>query len=81
MADKLIRLYGAGWCPDTARAKTILAVNHVLYSWFDVDEDKAARGYVESVNDGDCRIPTIVFTDGSILVEPENEELEKKLGL
>lgn len=32
-------------------------------------------------NDGKDVIPTIVFDDGSVLVEPTNAELAKKLGL
>ena len=36
---------------------------------------------VEELNDGKTIIPTIVFDDGSILVEPSNAELAAKLGL
>lgn len=79
MTDEEIRIYGATWCPDTSRARRIFDKHHIRFDWFDVDEDSAARKYVEGVNDGDCRIPTIVFLDGSILVEPEDRELERKL--
>ena len=79
MPDEIIRVYGATWCPDTSRARRILDKNHIRFAWYDVDVDRSARTYVESVNHGNCRIPTIVFIDGSILVEPENEELENKL--
>ena len=79
MADEAIRIYGATWCPDTSRARKVFDKHHIHFAWFDVDEDRAARKYVESVNDGDCRIPTIVFIDGSILVEPADPELERKL--
>ncbi|HEX8001159.1 MAG TPA: FAD-dependent oxidoreductase [Mycobacteriales bacterium] len=47
----------------------------------DVDADAEGRAYVESVNDGKDIIPTIVFEDGSILVEPSNAELAERLGL
>lgn len=43
--------------------------------------DPAAMAYVEKVNNGMRSIPTIVFPDGSILVEPTNAELARKLGL
>lgn len=79
MTEKTIRVYGATWCPDTSRARRILDKHHIGFAWYDVDVDRSARAFVESLNDGDCRIPTIVFLDGSILVEPENEELENKL--
>jgi glutaredoxin len=79
MADETIRIYGATWCPDTSRVRRIFDKHHIHFAWFDVDTDRTARTYVESLNDGDCRIPTIVFADGSILVEPEDPELERKL--
>jgi mycoredoxin len=79
MPEKIIRVYGATWCPDTSRARKILDKNHIRFAWHDVDTDRSARAYVESVNQGNCRIPTIVFIDGSILVEPEDEELESRL--
>lgn len=37
--------------------------------------------YVEKANKGKRFIPTIVFQNGSILVEPANAELSTKLGL
>ena len=79
MKEETIRVYGATWCPDTSRARRILDKNHIRFAWHDVDNDRSARAYVESVNHGNCRIPTIVFLDGSILVEPADEELESRL--
>jgi mycoredoxin len=35
---------------------------------------------VVKINKGNRSVPTIVFPDGSVLVEPSNAELEKKLG-
>ena len=37
--------------------------------------------YVEQVNGGKQIIPTIVFEDGSVLMEPTNAELAEKLGI
>jgi mycoredoxin len=34
---------------------------------------------VQRVNHGYRSVPTIVFPDGSLLVEPSNAELERKL--
>ena len=47
----------------------------------DIDEDEEGRKHVQAVNDGKQIIPTIVFQDGSILVEPSNAELAAKLGI
>ena len=74
-------VYGAPWCPDCKRAKQFLGEQRVPYDWVDIDLDEEARDYVQSVNDGKQIIPTIVFEDGSILVEPDNSELALKLGI
>lgn len=76
-----IKVYGAHWCPDCRRSKRFLGEQQVPYEWIDIEQDEEARGYVEQVNNGKRIIPTIVFPDGSILVEPSNAELAQKLGL
>ncbi|MCH7746366.1 MAG: FAD-dependent oxidoreductase, partial [Chloroflexi bacterium] len=43
--------------------------------------DEEGRNRVQQLNDGKQIIPTIVFEDGSILVEPSNAELAAKLGI
>ena len=74
-------VYGAPWCPDCKRAKQFLGEQRVPYDWIDIDLDEEARDYVQRVNDGKQIIPTIVFEDGSILVEPTNSELALKLDI
>lgn len=53
----------------------------VHFKWIDIEQDQAGRAFVEKINHGKRIIPTIVFDDGSFLVEPSNAELAKKLGL
>jgi mycoredoxin len=74
-----IKVYGTRWCPDCQRAKQVLTKKGIAYEWIDIEEDPASAAYVEKVNKGYKSVPTIVFTDGSVLVEPSNSELEKKL--
>src|SRR5258708_22233020 len=83
MADEnaKITVYGAPWCPDCRRSKKFLAEQLVRYHWVDIDESAEGRGFVEAKNNGKRIIPTIVFEDGSFLVEPTNAELASKLGL
>ncbi len=76
-----ITVYGASWCPDCKRAKKFLSEQLVPYTWIDLGEHPEAQQIVEGYNDGKQIIPTIVFADGSILVEPSNAELAAKLGL
>ena len=81
MPDQRIRMFGAPWCPDCKRAKQFFNEQRIAYEWNDIDEDEEARAYVQQVNDGKQIIPTIIFQDGSILVEPSNAELGDKLGI
>ena len=79
MAD--IKVYGAPWCPDCKQAKKFLAEHRVPYAWIDIDQDRAGLHVVEELQRGGRTIPTIIFPDGSYLVEPSNDELARKLGL
>ena len=49
------------------------------YNYINIDEDEAAAEYVAKVNNGSRSVPTIIFPDGSVLVEPSNTVLTKKL--
>ena len=81
LQDKPILVYSTVWCPDCKRAKRFFGEQRVPYVNIDIEQDPEAMAYVEKVNNGMRIIPTIVFPDGSILVEPSNAELAKKLGL
>ena len=76
-----LKVYGAPWCPDCRRSKQFLGEMRVPYDWIDIDEDAKAAEYVREKNDGKQIIPTIIFEDGSVLTEPSNDELARKLGL
>ncbi len=76
-----IQIYGAPWCPDCKRAKKFLAEQRVPYDWIDIDQDAEGMRLVEAKNAGKQIIPTILFEDGSVLVEPTNAELARRLGI
>ncbi|MCA9914184.1 MAG: FAD-dependent oxidoreductase, partial [Anaerolineae bacterium] len=77
MAD-IIKVYGATWCPDCRRAKQFFDDHRVPYEWIDITDNEEAIAIVEELNDGNRSIPTILFKDGSVLVEPSNAELAAK---
>ncbi len=76
-----ITVYGAHWCPDCRRSKQFLGEHQIPYRWVDIEQDPVAEQYVIEQNQGRRIIPTIVFGDGSVLVEPSNAELAAHLGL
>ncbi len=81
MEQSEITVYGANWCGDCRRAKKFMDDNGVAYDWVDIENDPAAVDLVLKLNGGKRVIPTIVFEDGSILIEPTNSELASKLGV
>jgi thioredoxin reductase (NADPH) len=81
MSEANITVYGAHWCPDCRRSKQFLGEHQIPYNWVDIEADSAAEKFVIEKNNGKRIIPTIVFADGSFLVEPTNAELAAKLGL
>ena len=74
-----LTVYGASWCPDVQRSRALLDRQGVEYSYVDVEADAAAEARVRDLQDGARRIPTIVWDDGSFLVEPSDDELSARL--
>lgn len=81
MTKPQITVYGTYWCPDCRRAKKFLGEQFIPYTWVDIEQDREGEQTVLQKNNGKRIIPTIVFEDGSILVEPTNAQLARKLGL
>jgi len=79
MVNSNIIMYGTGWCGDCVRSKCIFITHNISYQWIDIDKDKTAREFVRNINNGNCSVPTIVFPNGAILVEPSEDVLIKQL--
>ena len=81
MPNSNIIVYGTNWCWDCHRARSFLKKHKIPYKWVDIDRDKDGEKYVLQANKGMRSVPTIVFEDGSILVEPSNKQLALKLDI
>lgn len=78
MKQGKILFYGSDWCGDCRRARKWLDDHDIAYEYHDTEIEDDAIELVREVNDGLQSIPTIIFPDKSILVEPTNEELKQK---
>lgn len=78
--QKEILVYGTRWCGDTKRARLFFESHNIDYHFIDIDQDKNGERIVREVNEGSRSVPTIIFSDGSILVEPNENSLAKKMG-
>jgi mycoredoxin len=74
-----ITLYGTSWCGDCRIARFVLDKFGVNYLDVDIDVEPEAGAKVIELNNGNRSVPTILFPDGSVLVEPGRKELENKL--
>jgi mycoredoxin len=78
--EKII-IYGTEWCGDCRRARRLLDQHNIPYQLINIDRDREAEQFVLKTNGGMRSVPTIVFPDHSILVEPSSYRLAEKLGI
>jgi mycoredoxin len=81
LEENEVVIYGTTWCGDCFRTRRFLDKYAVRYRWINIDEDKLGEQTVLKINNGMRSVPTVVFGDGSILVEPSNVALAQKLGI
>ena len=79
MSNPSITVYGTSWCGDCRRALRVLDQYNANYHYVNIEHDDTARSYVEQVNRGYQSVPTILFPDGSVMVEPSSAALAEKL--
>ena len=79
MAQADITMYGADWCGDCRRSKRIFEELDVQVNHIDVEIDESAAVKVQEINGGAKSIPVIVFSDGTHLTEPSDNDLKAKL--
>lgn len=72
-SSDVVQIIGDQWQPRCHDVKDLLARHRVPYRWLDTTTDDEDDG-------GPAEAPRIVFPDGSELVDPNDEELARKLG-
>jgi mycoredoxin len=75
----VITVYATSWCGDCKLAKRVLDEERAEYRWIDIDSDHEAARIVQELNGGLRSVPTILFPDGRVLVEPSRQELQEAL--
>jgi len=74
-------MYTTSWCSDCYRARYLLDEYGIPYVNIDVEKNSEGMAFVLQVNNGQRIVPTIVFPDKTILVEPSNALLAEKAGI
>lgn len=78
-SPKTIVTYSKSWCPDCRRAHKLIIDSKIPFIDIDITNDTKAKEFVRQINHGNESVPTIIFPDGNILVEPLNSTLSEKL--
>lgn len=78
LAPTQIVMYATEYCSDCLRAKKFFEANNIPHLRVGLEGDQHATEFVLRVNKGYRSVPTIIFPDGTILVEPSWEELKAK---
>jgi thioredoxin reductase (NADPH) len=76
-----IRVAGTLWSANSHTVKDFLARNQIPYQWLDIELDTDARNLVESVSDGEHRLPVVFFPDGNTLIDPSILDIAERIGL
>ena len=79
MSANEVIIYSADWCGDCRRSKRLMDSLSVKYTIIDVETDLSAADKVIEINGGAKSIPVIVFSDGTHLTEPSDNDLTAKL--
>lgn len=73
-----VTFYGADWCSDCRRSKSLLNTLGVEYEMKDVEQSAELAAEAESIA-GRKNIPVVQFADGEFMVEPSDSELHAAL--
>jgi thioredoxin reductase (NADPH) len=76
-----LRVIGHRWSLKDHKVRNFLSQNHVPYRWLDVAAGDEAAELLKSSGLDPDKLPVVLFTDGSALVDPETEALAARVGL
>ena len=75
-------VYGHDYCPQSRLMARTLTQYHVDHEWRDVkDGQPHFSDELRQLTDGYLSVPTVIFPDGTVMVEPWPNQVLKKLGL
>lgn len=76
-----LTVYSTDWCPYCIRLKGQLREAGIEFVEIDIEADPAAAAFVESVNNGNQVVPTLLFPGGETATNPPLKGVQRRLGL
>ncbi len=72
-------MYTTPWCGYCHRLKSQLDREGIAYDIVDIEQQPEAAAIVESANNGNQTVPTLVYADGTAQTNPSLIQVKAKL--
>lgn len=72
-------MYTTPWCGYCHRLKSQLDREGIAFDIVDIEQQPEAASIVESANDGNQTVPTLVYSDGTAQTNPSLAQVRAKL--
>lgn len=72
-------MYSTPWCGYCHRLKSQLEREGIVFETVDIEQQPEAVAIVESANDGNQTVPTLVYADGTSQTNPSLAQVKEKL--
>ncbi|CAN5134951.1 MAG: mycoredoxin [Nocardioides sp.] len=79
MSTASFTMYSTPWCGYCQRLKGQLGREGIEFTEVDIEQVPEAAEIVESVNNGNQTVPTIVYADGTAMTNPSLIQIKEKL--
>lgn len=76
-----IRIIGYRWSAASHKLKNFLARNLIPYEWLEIEQMPEAQALIQKLHLNTRRLPAVLFPDGSLLIQPDLDQLADKIGL
>ncbi len=76
-----LQVVGTRWGMPNQTVRDFLTRNHVGYRWLNVEDQPEALQLLQSRGVDDSKLPVVVFSDGTAMVQPTQTALAEKVGL
>ena len=79
--QKLI-IYGHSYCPQSRLMAKTLSKYHIDHEWRDVKQEQTNfADELRQLANGYLSVPTVIFPDGTVMVEPWPTQVLNKMGI
>ena len=78
-AGGTVTMFTTPWCGFCVRLKRQLTDADISFTEVDIEQTPDAAVFVESQNDGNETVPTVVFPDGSTATNPSLADVPSRL--